>query len=307
MIGDNVIDDKRQKLLKELQLNTGIEFAIVSETDDDSEDTLLKLERLVKSYKASDRREYFLERVLRGEVSKTQLLNGAKKFHMDTHMEFNIYYIEVRSNADADVQEILESLFVSQTSFVVPMDGEHFIVLKGIRKNESEEVLDETAHMILGMLNTEAMLDARVACGKTRGALDSLIEGYKEARLAMKIGKIFYLQNYIFDYGKLGIGRLIYELPIDACKAYIKEVFGDAMPPDLDEEMLTTIKAFFDNGLNISETARQLYVHRNTLIYRLEKIEKTIGLDIRNFENAMTYKIVAMVMEYIDHQQREND
>lgn len=297
-------EDKRQKLLKELQQNTGIEFAIVSEAHDDSEDTLLKLERLVKSYKASDRREYFLERVLRGEVSSAQLLQGAKKFHIDKAQEFGIYYIEVRGHSDIDVQEILETLFSSQAScFVVPMDGEHFVILKGIRKNERKEVFTETAHMILDMLNTEAMLDAKIACGNTKGQLDSLLEGYKEACLAMKIGKIFYLQDYIFDYSKLGIGRLIYELPVDACKAYVKEVFGDVQPDELDEEMITTIKSFFDNGLNISETARQLYVHRNTLIYRLEKIEKTVGLDIRNFDNALTYKIVAMVMEYIDHQQ----
>lgn len=298
--------DKRQKLLKELQQNTGIEFAIVEENSDDSEDTLLKLERLVKSYKASDRREYFLERVLRGEVSSAQLLAGVKKFHIDKSMKFGIYYLEVRGQSDVDVQEILESLFASQTSFfVVPMDEEHFVVLKSIKKNERREVFTATAHMILDMLNTEAMLDAKVACGKTKGAVASLTEGYKEARLAMKIGKIFYMQEHIFDYSNLGIGRLIYELPQDACQAYVREVFGDAMPPELDEEMLTTIKAFFDNGLNISETARQLYVHRNTLVYRLEKIEKTIGLDIRNFDNALTYKIVAMVIEYLDHQQRE--
>ena len=299
--------NKTEKLLKELQLNTGIEFAIVSENNDDNEDTLLKLERLVKSYKASDRREYFLERVLRGEVSKTGLLEGAKKFHIDKQIEFGIYYIEVCRDTDIDVQEILESMFTSHTSFVVPMDSEHFVVLKSIRKNESQEAFAETAHIILDMLNTEAMLDVKIACGSTKGQLDSLTEGYKEARLAMKIGKIFYLQEYIFNYGELGIGRLIYELPLAACKDYVKEVFGKSQPPALDEEMLTTIKAFFDNGLNISETARQLYVHRNTLVYRLEKIEKAIGLDIRSFDNALTYKIVAMVMEYIDYQQRDDD
>ena len=182
------------------------------------------------------------------------------------------------------------------------MDSEHFVVLKSIRKNERQEMFGEIARMILDMLNTEAMLDAKIACGKTKGQLDSLTAGYKEACLAMKIGKIFYLQTHIFDYSNLGIGRLIYELPLDVCEAYVKEIFGDSPPLELDEEMITTIKIFFENGLNISEAARQLYIHRNTLVYRLEKIEKVIGLDIRNFDNALTYKIVAMVMEYINHQ-----
>ena len=300
-------EDKKQKLLKELQNNTGIEFAIVSEDTDDSEDTLLKLERLVKSYKTSDRREYFLERVLRGEVSSAQLHRGTKKFHIDKNIELGIYYIEVCHQAEADVQEILETLFAAQASFfVVPMDGEHFVVLKSIKKNERRELFVETAHMILDVLNTQAMLDVKIACGNTKGQLESLTEGYKEACLAMKIGKIFYSQDYIFDYSNLGIGRLIYELPMEACQAYVKEVFGDDMPTTLEEEMIITIKAFFDNGLNISETARQLYVHRNTLIYRLEKIEKAIGLDIRNFDNALTYKIVAMIMEYLEYQKEKD-
>ena len=296
-------DQKRQRLLKELQQNTGIEFAIISENNDDEEETLLKLERLVKSYKVSDRREYFLERVLKGELSSTQLLQGAKKFHIDKDMKFGIFYIEVKQQAGVDIQEILETLFSKQSLFlIVPIDAEHFVVLKNIKKGERQEIFNEAAQMILDVLNTEAMLDARVACGTAKGALETLAKGYQEALLAMKIGKIFYLQDYIFDYSKLGIGRLIYELPIDACKDYIKEVFGERRPAELDEEMLTTIKAFFDNGLNIAETARQLYLHRNTLVYRLEKIEKAIGLDIRSFDNALTYKIVAMVMEYIKYQ-----
>ena len=300
-------DEKRQKLLKELQQNTGIEFAIVSEANDDNEDTLVKLERLVKSYQVSDCREHFLEHVLKGEVVAPRLWQEAKKFHIDRNLEFGIYYIEVRGKADVDVQEILETLLASRTSFfVVPMDSEHFVVLKSIKKNESREVFGEIAYMILDMLNTEAMLDAKIAFGKTNGQLDALSEGYQEACLAMKIGKIFYLQTHIFDYSNLGLGRLIYELPIKVCVAYVQEVFGDSPPSDLDEEMITTIKAFFDNGLNISETARQLYVHRNTLVYRLEKIEKAIGLDIRNFDNALTYKIVAMVLEYINYHQSNN-
>jgi len=301
-------DDKRQKLLKELQQNTGIEFAIINEETSDEEETLAKLERLVKSYKVSDRREYFLERVLKGELSPSQLMQGARKFHIDKDVKFALYYIEVKEQSGADVQEILETLFSQQSLFlVVPMDVEHFVVLKSTRQNERQEEFGEEAQMMLDVLNTEAMMDARVACGTQRDSLMELSKRYQEALLAMKIGKIFYMQDYIFDYSKLGIGRLIYELPIDACKAYVKEVFGKRQPQELDEEMVITIKAFFDNGLNIAETARQLYLHRNTLVYRLEKIEKAVGLDIRNFDNALTYKVVAMIMEYMRHQENDKE
>jgi len=297
---------KREQLLRELQQNTGIEFAIVSERNNDGEETLSQLERLVKSYKASERREYFLERVLRGELSSAQILQGMNKFHIDKDIEFGIYYIEVLKQTRIDVQDVLESLFLQQNYLlVVPMSTEHFVILKGLQPNEQAEQSAETAQMILDVLNTEAMLNARVACGQTKGQLDSLKVAYQEACTAMKIGKIFYMQDYIFDYGKLGLGRLICELPLDVCENYIKEVFGNRRPKELDEEMAITIKVFFDNGLNISETARKLYVHRNTLVYRLEKIEKAIGLDIRNFDNALTYKVVAMVMEYIAHQQSD--
>jgi carbohydrate diacid regulator len=85
------------------------------------------------------------------------------------------------------------------------------------------------------------------------------------------------------------------------CEMFIKEIFGERNI-DLDDETMVTIQKFFENSLNISETARQLYIHRNTLVYRLERLEKMIGLDIRKFEDAMTFKIAMMVIAHMDYQ-----
>lgn len=122
---------------------------------------------------------------------------------------------------------------------------------------------------------------------------------YKEAKMALDVGKIFYSERAIVAYSNLGIGRLIYQLPVPLCKMFIKEIFDGKSPADLDEETLITINKFFENSLNVSETSRQLYIHRNTLVYRLDKLQKSTGLDLRVFEDAITFKIALMVVKYM--------
>ena len=119
--------------------------------------------------------------------------------------------------------------------------------------------------------------------------------------MAMDVGKIFYVERTVCSYSELGIGRLIYQLPVNLCKIFIEEIFGDNVPDDLDEETLTTINKFFENNLNVSETSRQLFVHRNTLVYRIEKLQKSTGLDLRNFDDALTFKIALMVVNYMKY------
>lgn len=146
----------------------------------------------------------------------------------------------------------------------------------------------------------EAMVKVRVGYGNVVKQLPEIAQSYQEARLALEVGRVFYAEYDIVSYGRLGIGRLIYQLPMSLCDMFIKEVFGDKIPDILeDEEAMSTIQKFFENNLNISETARQLYVHRNTLVYRLERIEKSIGLDIRTFEDAMTFRIAVMVIAHM--------
>jgi carbohydrate diacid regulator len=149
------------------------------------------------------------------------------------------------------------------------------------------------------MLGTEAMVSARAAYGTIVPDLKDLSKSFKEAHMAMDVGRIFYPGRSILSYNELGIGRLIYQLPVNLCQMFLREIFGDYDPSSIDQETLATIKTFFDNNLNVSETARQLFIHRNTLVYRMEKLEKATGLDIRTFEDAMTFRIALMVSEYM--------
>ena len=150
--------------------------------------------------------------------------------------------------------------------------------------------------------HSEAMVRVRVGYGNRIVNLQDITRSYQEARMAIEVGKIFYAEKETVSYSRLGIGRLIYQIPMSLCEMFIREIFGDEIPNVFSEENLVTIQKFFENNLNISETARQLFVHRNTLLYRLERLEKSLGLDIRKFEDAMTFKIAMMVLSNMEYQ-----
>lgn len=145
------------------------------------------------------------------------------------------------------------------------------------------------------------MSKVHIAYGTIVNSIKEVSRSYKEAKMALDVGKIFYSDRNVVAYSNLGIGRLIYQLPIPLCKMFIKEIFGGKSPDDFDEETLSTINKFFENSLNVSETSRQLFIHRNTLVYRLDKIQKSTGLDLRIFEDAITFKIALMVVKYMKY------
>ena len=145
-----------------------------------------------------------------------------------------------------------------------------------------------------------------MAYGTIVNEIKEVSRSYKEARMALDVGKIFFEERDVIAYSTLGIGRLIYQLPMSLCEMFIHEVFGDEIPDVFNEEISVTIQKFFENNLNISETARQLYVHRNTLVYRLERLQRSIGLDIRRFDDAMTFKIAMMVIAHMNQQKSED-
>ena len=191
-------------------------------------------------------------------------------------------------------------MFSAQSGdYVTAVDENTLIVIKQVEAKDSYAEVVEVAETTVAMMNTEAMINVRVAYGTIVEELKDVSKSYKEAKMALAVGKIFYAEKTVTAYSTLGIGRLIYQLPINLCEMFIEEIFGGKVPEELDEETLTTINTFLENNLNVSETSRQLYVHRNTLLYRLEKLEKYTGLDIRIFDDALTLKIALMVVRYM--------
>ena len=172
--------------------------------------------------------------------------------------------------------------------------------MKELAENETYDDLRKTAEVILNLFRSEAD-GVHIAYGTVINELKEVSRSYKEARMALDVGKIFFEERNIIAYSQLGIGRLIYQLPIPLCKMFIKEIFDVKSPDDFDEEILSTINKFFENSLNVSETSRQLYIHRNTLVYRLDKLQKSTGLDLRVFEDAITFKIALMVVKYMKY------
>jgi len=174
-------------------------------------------------------------------------------------------------------------------------------LVKELSEKETYDDLQKTAQMIVDMLNTEAMSRVHVAYGTIVKDIKEVSRSYKEAKMSLDVGKIFYSDKKVMAYSNLGIGRLIYQLPLPLCKMFIKEIFEDNTQDRFDEETLSTINKFFENNLNVSETSRQLYIHRNTLVYRLDKLQKSTGLDLRVFEDAITFRIALMVVKYINY------
>ena len=203
---------------------------------------------------------------------------------------------------DQDAIEILKNLFVSRTNdFITAIDEKNIIIVRNLEETDNYESIEGIAKMIVDMLNAEAMSQVRVSYGNIINEIKDVSRSYKEAKMAMDVGKIFYPDKNVIAYSRLGIGRLIYQLPLPLCKMFIKEIFDGRSPDEFDEETLQTINKFFENNLNVSETSRQLFIHRNTLVYRIEKLQKSTGLDIRVFDDALTFKIALMVVNYMKY------
>ena len=216
--------------------------------------------------------------------------------------------IEPTGRKENNLIEMVRELFYSEAGdFVTAVDEDRVVVIRALNDDEGAAELEETAEMLVDMAGSEAASDVRVAYGTTAEDIKGVSRSYKEAKMALEVAKIFYPMRRTVEYGNLGVGRLIYQLPVALCQLFIKEIFGDNIPGEIDEETLATVNKFFDNSLNVSETSRQLFIHRNTLIYRIEKLQKATGLDVRVFDDALTLKIALMVVNYMKFRESLSD
>lgn len=261
-----------------------------------------QIQNLLVAYKERFDNDNFIKNLLLDNLLLVDIYNRAKKLHIETDVRRIVFIIETKHEKDNGALETVRTLFATKTKdFITAVDEKNIIIVKEVKPNESYKELEQTAYVVLDTLNTEAMSKVHIAYGTIVNSIKEVSRSYKEAKMALDVGKIFYSDRNVVAYSNLGIGRLIYQLPIPLCKMFIKEIFGGKSPDDFDEETLSTINKFFENSLNVSETSRQLFIHRNTLVYRLDKIQKSTGLDLRIFEDAITFKIALMVVKYMKY------
>lgn len=266
-----------------------------------------QIQNLIIAYKERYDKNNFIQNLLLDNLLLVDIYNRAKKLHIDIEAKRIVYLIETRQEKDTSARELVKTMFAGNPrDFITAVDEKSIILVKELAEDEDYEAAEQVAKTLLDMLNSEAMSQVRVACGTIIHEIRSISKSYKEAKMALDVGKIFYEDKKVIAYSTLGIGRLIYQLPLPLCEMFMNEVLGGQQLPDsLDEETLTTINKFFENSLNVSETSRQLYIHRNTLVYRLEKLQKSTGLDVRVFEDALTFRIALMVSNYMKYMERE--
>lgn len=298
-----------EKGLNELKRLTGIALAVTAEDSEQEQLALEQIRCLCLAYREKYNKNDFLMGLMTGGVPSYDVQQRAARLHIAPEENRILFLIEMKE-PDEIVGEILKNLFPSQTkAYIVPVSKERLAVLYPFHETkDSKDSADEharyLAHAIVDTLNAEALAHVQVSFSQMIPSLLELSGAFREASLALKVGKLFYPEQTVFPYNELGIGRLIYQLPVSLCESFLQEVFLDKIPDKLDDETLLTINRFLQNNLNIAETSRQLHMHRNTLIYRLEQIEKRTGLDLRQFEDAMTFKIATMVMNYL-HAEKE--
>lgn len=261
-----------------------------------------QIQSLLVAYKERFDKDNFIKNLLLDNLLLVDIYSRAKKLHVQPEAKRVTMVIEGRAGKDSNLLELMRSNFgANSKDFITAVDENNVIVVKEIEGPDVNAEIDKVAAGYQSFLEKEGVANVRIAYGTSVKEIKEVSRSFKEAKMAMDVGKIFFDERTVIAYSELGIGRLIYQLPIPLCKMFIREIFGGKSPDDFDEETLTTIMKFFENSLNVSETSRQLFIHRNTLVYRLDKLQKTTGLDLRVFEDAITFKIALMVVKYMKY------
>lgn len=263
-----------------------------------------QIQSLLIAYKERFDCDNFIKNLLLDNLLLIDIYSRAKKLHIENNMRRVVYLIETEVDQELYVVEIVRSIFPKKTrDFVTAVDEKSIILVKELKDKDDKNEVENMAKTIYDTLVSESMSNVYIAIGTVVNDLKNVSSSYKEAKMALEVGKIFEEARRIVNYNSLGIGRLIYQLPTNLCKLFVKEVLQEVTMDQFDDETLSTVLKFFENNLNVSETSRQLYIHRNTLVYRLDKLQKLTGLDLRNFDDAIIFKIMLMVSKYTGYKE----
>ncbi len=291
------------KVYDEVQL----EYIIVAQGSSENAYTVGKIaafqvQNLLVAYKERFDKDNFIKNLLLDNLLLVDIYTRSAKLRVEAEVRRVVIVAEAASDKDNNFLEGVRNLFAGRTKdFITAVDEENVIVIRELEPNEGYEEAHKAATQIFDYFYAKGHKNLHISYGTIVNEIREVSRSYKEAKMALDVGKIFFDDRNVIAYSELGIGRLIYQLPIPLCRMFIKEIFDGKSPDDFDDETITTINKFFENSLNVSETSRQLYIHRNTLVYRLDKLQKITGLDLRVFEDAITFKIALMVVKYMKY------
>ena len=295
---------KLEQSIKELRRITGLPIDISPTEDQDLDEMISQIRSLCSVYKEAYNKEYVIRRWITGEMSDEEFYAYADRMHLNREEKRGLFLFEFKHDVYPEMITLLRNTFPDANSWILSLHQNQLVIIYQFpgRKNHD---MREKAYELLDTMNTELMEQAVISYSNITENLSQLPDAYQKAYMALQIGRIFYSEKTIYSYEEMSFGSLIFSLPESICQEYIRtnlgEHFTTHQSPIFQSDILQTANCFLKNNLNIAETARQLHIHRNTLLYRLEQILNETGLDIRRFDHAMTYKICSMILLYQKH------
>jgi len=242
----------------------------------------------------------FIKNIILDNILPSDIYIKSNELHFNNEDSRAVFVIKFQGSTSTAPYEIIQQIVEGSTrDYVISISEQDIVVVKEVDRTESAEGLLAFAKNVLKAAASDHGAKVLIGISSIVENLKDLARAYKEARVSLEVGKVFDIEQPIMSYENLGIGRLIYQLPTTLCEIFLQEVFKKGSLESLDRETLMTVQSFFENNLNVSETSRKLFVHRNTLVYRLEKIRKLTGLDLREFDHAVTFKVALMVKKYL--------
>ena len=281
------------------------EYIVFVEGEDDTAERLadilsISLSTIKNLYDEKYDKNSFIKNIILDNILPSDIYIKGKELRFNTEEVRVVFLIKFLSRTEVLPFNMVQQIFPDKNKdYVISISEQDIVVVKEIKGGTDIREIEKLARSIADTLGTEFYAKVAIGTGTAVDNIKDLARSYKEAQTAIEVGKVFDTEKTVISYENLGIGRLIYQLPTTLCEMFLQEVFKYGSLESLDHETLMTIQCFFENNLNVSETSRKLFVHRNTLVYRLEKIRKLTGLDLREFDNAITLKVALMVKRYL--------
>ena len=260
----------------------------------------ISLSNVKNLYDDKHDKRFFIKNIILDNILPGDIYIKSKELRFDSEVNRVAILIRFANSGEIIPYDVIQNMFPDKAhDYVINVGESDIVLIKELKSSTDHKALESIAKSIVDTVQSEFYLKVHIGIGSIVSNVKELARSYKDAQVALEVGKVFDTEKNVINYESLGIGRLIYQLPTTLCEMFLQEVFKRGSLESLDRETLQTIHAFFDNNLNVSETSRKLFVHRNTLVYRLEKIKKLTGLDLREFEHAITFKVALMVKKYL--------